>query len=471
VDGRFVLTNVAPGRYSLTAAKNGFVQSAYGQRGNARQGTPLTVAPKQHLKDLAFNLTPAGVITGRVLNEDGEPMPYVRITPLRQAYVQGRRQYMPTGGSTTDDRGEYRVFGLPPGKYFVSANYGSRGPDTDDDERYVPIYYPGAIDPTRAAALEVAAGAEVRGIDFALMPTATARVRGKVMSGVLPPGARVSVQLLPRNPGMLAFMGRPNRAEVQRTGDFEIRGVVPGSYMLAADHGDDGRRYSARMPVEVGPSGLDNIILTITEPPRVSGTVRTTAQGVAMNSLRLYLSPRETGGFTGGGQARVKADGSFLFENAGRDHFNLNVSGLPEGYYLKSARLGDIDVIEHGLDLSKGFAGALDVIVSPGAGVLEGAVTKEGQAAGGVTVALVPEGSGRTQPRLYSVATTDQNGRYMLKGLTPGDYKMFAWEDIEPGAYQDPDFLKPYESSGKSITIRENSREVIDLTVLRPSSS
>jgi hypothetical protein len=190
-----------------------------------------------------------------------------------------------------------------------------------------------------------------------------------------------------------------------------------------------------------------------------------------MNSLRLYLSPRETGGFTGGGQARVKPDGTFLFENAGRDHFNLNVSGLPEGYYLKSARLGDIDIIAHGLDLSKGFAGALDVIVSPGAGVLEGAVTKEGQAAGGVTVALVPEGSGRTQPRLYSVATTDQNGRYMLKGLTPGDYKMFAWEDIEPGAYQDPDFLKPYESSGKSITIRENSREVIDLTVLRPSSS
>jgi hypothetical protein len=98
-------------------------------------------------------------------------------------------------------------------------------------------------------------------------------------------------------------------------------------------------------------------------------------------------------------------------------------------------------------------------VVSSAGGWIDGAVlTEEQQAFSGASVTLIPEGRRCRDPRFYKTVTTDQNGHFALRGIPPGDYKLFAWEEVEPGAYQDADFLRLHEKHGKSIRLREADR-------------
>ena len=121
--GHFAMANIAPGSYRLASERTGFVRGAYGSPGPMRPGTTLTLSSGQELKLSIFKLQPHGVISGRVLDEDGEPVANVQIQAMTHRYVQGRRQLMPMGGASTNDLGEYRVFGLAPGRYILTANY------------------------------------------------------------------------------------------------------------------------------------------------------------------------------------------------------------------------------------------------------------------------------------------------------------------------------------------------------------
>ena len=119
--GRFAIAGVAPGKYRLSAEHNGFLITQYGARGPNKPGTLLTLEPGQKSSDLVLRMTPHGVIAGRVLDEDGEPVSIVDVQLSRQQYMQGRKQMVRAGGGNTNDLGEYRIFGLAPGRYFLSA--------------------------------------------------------------------------------------------------------------------------------------------------------------------------------------------------------------------------------------------------------------------------------------------------------------------------------------------------------------
>ena len=115
--GHYVLQDIDPGQYRLSAVRNGFVAEQYGARGTGQGGAPLTLNPGQHMSDISFRLVPHGVITGRVLDEDGEPVQHVQVSTMRYRFVNGKRQLAPAGGGTgTNNLGEYRIFGLAPGK-------------------------------------------------------------------------------------------------------------------------------------------------------------------------------------------------------------------------------------------------------------------------------------------------------------------------------------------------------------------
>ena len=119
--GRFRVTALPAGTYSITATKTGFVDGAFGQRRAVRTGTPVELTDGQQRADVDLKLMRGGVVTGRVLDEDGEPLARAMVTVLRQQYVRGEKQLTPAGTDQSDDRGQFRVFGLPPGDYFVSA--------------------------------------------------------------------------------------------------------------------------------------------------------------------------------------------------------------------------------------------------------------------------------------------------------------------------------------------------------------
>src|SRR5581483_7775878 len=393
-------------------------------------------------------------------------------------YMNGKRQLMPVSGGQTNDLGEYRIFGLAPGRYYLNATYRSEmmfEPQMDrsarpaPEEGYVPTYYPGTTDPSAAGVIDVPAGGQLRGLDFTLSKTRTVRIRGHVQNVSGPSRSRTSVMLMPRDRGgYFSMMG--NRA-VGPKGDFEIRDVPPGAYVLIAQIFESGRPVAAKFPVDVGSNNIDDLLITIPQPVDVSGRVEVEGgQQPRLSDVRVMLRPRDQGPmfFGPGSDGRVKDDGTFTLSNVSPDAYDVAVTGLPDGYYVKSVRLGNEEVLETGLDLTRAAGAAVTVRLSPGAGQVEGSVMNaQQQPAPGVTVVLIPnDAKRRERMQNYKNVTTDQYGRFTLKNIDPGEYKVFAWEDIEYGAYMDPDFVKPVESRGEPVTIRENSRERVQLSMI-----
>src|SRR5262249_35348026 len=141
----------------------------------------------------------------------------------------------------------------------------------------------------------------------------------------------------------------------------------------------------------------------------------------------------------------------------------------PDGMYVKAMRAGELDLLAEGLDLSKGTAASLEILIGQHAPVVTGSVQdpNTGQPAPGATVVLIPqEKERRDQDTYYRQIATDQHGAYTMKNVPPGEYKVFAWEDLEPGAYMDPDFMKPIEGKGESVSLRESDQKTVPLTMI-----
>src|SRR5437899_9306865 len=284
VGGRFELKGFEPGRYRLKVSRTGFVTQEYGQKTPNDPGAEIHLSPGQNLRDLLFRLIPWGIIAGRVLDEDGEPLPWAQVSALREVYSSGKRRLSPEVLVPTNDLGEFRLFGLKPGRYFVSARYNAglhivgRGEvreDESDDSRpeFMPIYYPNSPDPARASTIALKAGEEISTVEILLRPVTIYRVRGRVYNMVA--GRRsntgVIVQLEQRNSNIT--WGSPDRQlnVEKRDGSFEIAGVLHGSYTLSAFWFEDGRRYQARHSIEVGNADVEGVNLTIVPGINIPG--------------------------------------------------------------------------------------------------------------------------------------------------------------------------------------------------------
>lgn len=469
--GHFKIEGIEPGRYNLMANRTGFVNQSYGAKApNTGPGTPLTLSSGQKLKDITFKLTPHGVIVGRVIDEDGDPLANVQLQCQRYMYNRGKKQLLPFGGGNTNDLGEYRIFGLPPGKYYVSAIYraqdfGLNIPQNrkDHEEGYAPVYYPNSFTPDSASPLEVTPGAQIRGIDLTLSKTRTVRIRGQVVSGVTnKPVRNTNVSLMPRDNSAMAMMNRNFARGLDPNGNFELHNVVPGSYYVVAQIFEDNKQSVARIPIEVGNSNIDNVRVVVNPMAELSGRIvvedNADTKGAVFN---VSLVPKTPTPFGGPGSQPAKDDGSFTIRNVSPDAYTINVFGMRDNFYVKSVRFGDNDVTDSGVDFTQGpTAGELIVTVSSAGGQVDGTVQNDkSEPAPGTMVVLIPAPEKRSLNRLYKTASADQAGNYSLKGIAPGEYKLFAWEQVDFGIYQDPDFLKPYESKGEAVTIKENSHE------------
>jgi hypothetical protein len=316
--GKFQFKNVEPGRYRVYAVRNGYVRQEYGQRSPTRPGTVLTLVAGQQVRDIVFKLQPAAVIAGRVYDEDGEAVMGARVQALQFRYFQGRRQMFPARTATTNDRGEYRLIGLGPGRYFVSVSYSAQmtlmmagvgfegGGQAAVDEGYAPVYYPNTNDAARAAPLEVKTGNEITGIDLMLLPTRTARIRGRVFNAVTgKPGREAMLWVWPREEAarMFAF-GNQTRVDSPQ-GDFELKGVTPGRYTLLAVWFEQGKDYTARLPLDVGGDDIDGVQLTIQAGVAVAGNIR--VEGIEP------AATRETASAEGDSDKQKKLDWTEIF--------------------------------------------------------------------------------------------------------------------------------------------------------------
>jgi hypothetical protein len=479
--GRFVFERVPPGRYQLTVRRNGYA-SAPGMGGGGGNPATLTLAAGQHLKGIVLRLQPAAVITGRVIDEDGEPLAYARISAMQYRYVRGKRQLVPSGGgATTDDRGEYRMFGLTPGRYYISAAYEDRQMGlrplararSADRFTYPAMYFPGVLDPEQAVAVQMKAGEERSGIDFRLSPAQAVSVSGRVIAGGTGrPGRDVAVMIIPRT--NLGFFGSVSRRFQQvdpATGRFTIPSMRPGSYVVTAFYrGQDNALY-ARQEIEVGSADIEGIELVLAPGITLQGRVEIERGGadlIKLDGTRVFLQPEEDMPLGGSGSDRVADDGAFQLRNLSPGRFTVRLLRQPDGGYLKAARLGDQDVLSGGLMLHPGSAGGtLHLVVSPFGGQVDGVVLDQDKKPfAGAAAVLVPEESKRNREDLFFQQSSDQDGRFSFRGVPPGDYKVFAWDKIEFGVYRDPAFLERYEDEGVKVSVKERSQEVAELKLL-----
>ncbi len=478
-DGRFGMKDIEPGSYLLSAERTGFLRASYGARGLNQRSVTLHLNRGQTLRSLDFRLTPHGVVSGRVVDEDGDPAVNARIQLLRLRYSQGRKQLEPlfrgsNASTSTNDLGEYRIFGLVPGRYVLAANYLTRASALQsidrsatprNNEDYLPTYYPGTADADAAIFFEVVAGAEVRGIDVKLLKAHTVSVSGHVTNAVLPGHPAISVLLTPGNSNRGAFSILASQADA--SGKFEIRSVVPGAYSLQASVTEDDKFYMTRQPIEVRDQDVDNLNLSIAPGVGLPGRVRVEGDDtadLASVSFNLISPDANAGGYA----PLKKEDQSFRFDNLNAGHYDLR-GNLPAGYYVKAARIGDMDVLASGLDIGSEATAPLEVVLSPHAGQIAGVVQNPDtqQPAPFSVVVLVPrEKERRDRAWYYQTATADRSGSFTLKSVAPGDYKLYAWDEIEDGAYMDPEFMKPFESKGESISVKESSQLTEQLTLI-----
>jgi protocatechuate 3,4-dioxygenase beta subunit len=481
--GHFILKEIEPGQYTLSVDRNGFAQQIYGQREPTGPGAVITLSPGQAIRDIEIRMTPAAAISGHVYDEDGDPVVFARVSALRYWYRNGQRELGPAGEAMTDDLGEFRIFGLYPGRYYFSAAFehwnrpgvaGSTGPagggSGGAELAYAPTYYPGTSDLGRALPMDLHAGDDVSGFDITLLSTRAVRIRGRVINLATGKGANhAMVALLPRGVSVRTYVYSARNFVDDPEGDFELRGVVPGAYTLVASVWDGQSSNQARIPVDVGAADVENLTVIVGPGVDIPGRlVWEDPTGGEGTTPRVYLQPKEEGIFYGGGMGEVKAEGGFTLKNVSDGDYRVNLADAPETCYLKSARLGGDDVLQDGLSISGGkIPGVLEIVLNCNGGTIEGVVLNDQQQpVTSARVVLVPDVERRSQTQLFKTTSPDQYGRFTLKGIAPGDYKLFAWEEVEYGAYEDPDFLKRYEDRGKAVSVAEGSRETVSLSLI-----
>lgn len=486
-EGHFRIENILPGRYLLFVERTGYIEVDKKRR--RTEGIAISLESGQEVKDQVLHMLPAAIIAGRAVDEDGDPMPKVQVTVLRRKWAAGRSGFEPNGQAETNDLGEYRIGGLLAGKYYLVASPmptfqsvfpAQKGPDdptaTPPDMAYVSTYYPNTPERAQAAAIELHAGDDMP-VNFSLARSHTVHIRGSFMG--LASGAKAMVMLRSDDSRGVYMV-----ADVGKDGKFEIPLVAPGSYTLIATTERGKSPQIAHRKLEVADTDVDGLRLTPLTITTVRGRVRVGGNRLKIDSsllfVRLHRSDGEDdvsdaltftadGSMASPGTARVQADGSFELKNVLPGAYSVEVTGDSNAMsdsFVETVTAGTKDVTDSGLSVTGGTM-AIDVAVSLESGAVEGSVANDkNETIANAVVVAVPESKYRKQGNRYQRVTTDQAGRFTMRGLRPGEYKLFAWEVMEEDEFFDPEYLKSYEDRGTAIRLEKSGRQNTSLKVL-----
>jgi hypothetical protein len=473
-DGKFVFENVARGNYRVTAERRGFLRGEYGSRRYGQRGGLIALTDGQQMKGADVKLDPQSVIAGRILDEHGEPMEQVQVMALRRVVAADRRQAGPAGMAQTDDRGEFRIANLAPGRYYVQAmssrremmqGRNIRRVDVAEPETYVVTYFPGTTEASAATPVELGVGQEFLGLSLQVQKARVYKVRGTVQ-GVEARNLRVMAN--PR--GRIGFGGGPGASSgVRPDGGFELTGLAPGSYTIFAARGGPGGGGTVRAAVEVSNADLDGVSLVFGATFSVQGTVKIEGSTTfSPGNLRLQLVEAEGGTMAPMGQ--TKEDGTFTIDNVSADRYRLWTAFLPRGLYLKSVRMSGQDVTRQVIDLTSGAPGRFEVLLGNKPSSISGTVGKAAPESLPGLVILVPDGGlpmqmgvGPIPPGNQYEASVDQNGAFAIENVPPGEYRVYAFEEFDRAEGYDPDFLKKFESSSEKLKLGEGDVKTLAL--------
>ena len=476
-EGKFRIERIDPGTYTMQAEKQGFVRQSYNTRQTLGPNTPIVITAGMEMKEVNFKLTPHSIVTGRILDDEGEPLAGIMIQVLRSVRMQGKQQMAPVGGGQSLDTGEFRIANLSPGRYWLSATDRNRrmmmgdapARNTSDkpEEELVTTYYPSSTDQAGARPIELAAGQTLNAIDIRMKRAPVYRIRGKVEGP--PPFRNYRVMLMPRERTQFSSTFFNNSVMVKEDGSFELGGTAPGAYEIAVTPGNAMMRILGRTPVDVARDHVENIVVAVVPAITLRGQIRVDGEFEGSFSTTRIMLNTENFMFNNP-NAAADEKGTFTLENASPEKYRLAITGLPQGLWLKSIQSGGNEITDSGLDLSSGASGPIEIILGVGTGTLTGTVMDaKQQPAGGIFVTLIPDPLKEHRFDLFRSVPSNQNGQFTLTNLPPGEYKLYAWDTNEPPAFMDPAITKPYETRAKRITIKPGSSEQVTLTAITPT--
>ena len=479
-DGRYEIADLPGGTYTIYAEKPNYVHTSWGEQRPQGPGKRIPIVDGQKLSNVDIRMQRTGAITGKIVDEFGDPVTDVAVSAMRYQYVQGARRLMPSGrGSSTNDIGEFRIYGLTPGQYIVTAtlrNVAAMGADSNDRSGYAPTFYPGTGNPTDAQRMAIAPGQTITGISLTLQPIQTSKVSGTVLDPSGRPLANGMVAIVPKTPGMgTGTFASPLRNE----GQFSVGGLTPGDYILRVNAGGS---ETALVDVTVTGSDITGLEVLLAKPSTIRGRI------VFTPSANGTEPPRPTAYDLGAirewalGQqvrhaAKISADGTFEISlQAG--HVQLRAAPVgggtgpgpngPPPWRINRVIFAGADVGDAGIDVAAN-ATVADVVVemTNKSGEATGTVTDaEGKVVRDAFVVLFAQDPARwtVQTRWLAVSRPGLDDKFHAR-LLAGDYYAIAMSDVENGAWTDPEFLSLARERATRFSIGENETKTIDLAV------
>ncbi len=483
-DGRYEIRDLPAGRYSMTVTRGGYLALQYGQRRPLEQGKPLQLLDKQVMDNIDFSLPRMSLITGHVTDEVGEPISGVHVWVLRSAYFEGRRRLAFTGGTTTtDDTGQYRILNLVPGTYFVMGTMSETWSVSDGGVEQVlgfaATYFTGTTNVGDARRVTVSIGQEAANIDFSLIPGRAARISGTAIDSHGRPLAGSSVTLSQefRGPGRTDTFSSGG-APVGADGTFTIKNVSSGDYKLYVRSTTDGKipttqiTEAAAAPVSVNGIDIDNITLVTSPGWSLSGQVvdergatprlPRNAVGITTRPVSNDFDPFLRGGANNGG---VKDDWTFAITGLfGPARLHASVTG---GLTVKAIVHNGRDVSDAIFDLkSREELSGLQVVITNKSTTISGQLADDKGAPliDGTVIVFADEAEKWYEgSRSVKSARPDQQGRYQIKGLPPGEYLAVALEYVQEGTWNDPEYLESIRRYGQKFTLGEGASQSLAL--------
>jgi len=558
--GRFSFTALPAGRYGLNANKPGHLSVTYGQRRPGTPGTQIQLSDGQKFQ-AQLQIPRGSVLTGTVLDENGDATPGTSVRAMRFVRQGERRTLQSAGAGSTDDRGIYRIYNLQPGDYVVCAsprnqpNELMRGQIELDSVRaemanaraeavreevmrtlevrlatmqadaaaqksdeapsgYAPICYPGTLATAEASPISLGVGEERPGIDFQLRLVPMATVEGVVVNST---GASYqNIQLTLQEASMSGTaLGGSQGSRPDGEGRFRFNNVAPGQYNLTAraQIGQGGRGgppgpppppspYTVTSlqgqgrPIEVVPGGRGAAAAARPEPVVVWGAVDVVVDGRNVQNvmvplqlgmavsgdlkfegaipppsdltrMRVSINSADPGPNSSSSTARVDASGRFTAPSVVPGRYRINVGGA-QGWFVESATVGGQDALDFPFEVKPNQAvGGITVTFTDKQTEFTGTIVDErNQPAVEYTLVVFPADNKYwtgTASRRFQTVRPSTDGRFTIRGLPPGDYRIGTVIDLEPGAGSDPAFLQQLEATALRMTLQPGEKKQQDI--------
>jgi hypothetical protein len=471
-NGVFNFRNIVPGKYTISVKHDGFVLQEDRQHGLSESGLSISVGAGQALKNIVLPMIPSPVISGTVFDPHGEPLAAALVRTYVRQYLPYGTRLKPLAKAMTNDFGEFRLFGLNFGEYFVSAAYGDRdravavgktqlSPNVAKaDDGYAAIFYDGGEDISRAQPIRLAPGLATNALNVYLRDPARFKIRGQVLPAI--PGTKILFAPKGSDLTESTSFTQPNAG-----GAFEIRGVSPGPYVLIA-MSDDGSYSSEVISVSVIDRDIEQMRVAMAQTISISGTVSLEGTPRArLPGLHVRLL-RGNAEFDQRIDTAAGPDGSFVFEHVPQADYDIAVEPLPAGTYVKAINSGLRNFFDARSRLLQNQQ--LQIVLGTAPDSLDVQVVKGSEPAAGIQVALIPEPLLRRRADRYITGFTDESGRLRFNSVPPGRYTAYAFEQIEKDAYYalaySPEAENRFRDRSVSVTVGENGTKAIQLRAI-----